>query len=593
MSFGFAVGDFLAVGNLCWKVYKKCKDAPGNYAELSGEVSYLYTVIKETEEMLSQQSLTAKQQAGLATCRQGCEDVLQNLNNLLIKYESLGTQSQRTFDRMGFGNQDMKDIRLRLVSNVSMLDAFNNAYDKSLFLYQRPLSYGFVKASNGRQNLAHAAVESAPFIPLTYDSTSHASLEKKLNILIEEVRAGKREGSVISVKTIDTVARNNKETWEELRKELEDVGISPDIINEKRQLIIAWFLEAVEAGKLEEDVLSEEDETAVSVLADNHGHVIEADDSLIRTSRSRSLNESEASHSEHLSFSSEDIESPVNLFETSANTERLEAASSSEVSAASRPKKEHEFTHGQPNTSHATVMQKRPQSRPKFWYLLGILQGKLTEQIEAKKNNRSFIQAVQARDVSMARHYIDVGADVDNAKKGGLTMLAYAALYDDMPMVLLLLEKGANVNKRSNEQWSTALIQAASLGSYAMVQLLLERGADVNMTDDMDIHALIAAAATPNNREIEKKKMVELLLSYGAEVNLQNVSGDTALYCAAYYEELLIVRLLLQNGASAKLGSHDRRTRGVIKKAEEELRNAGLLQEAPHPPKKGPRGQKS
>jgi len=57
MSFGFGVGDFIAVGGLCWKVYKKCKDSSGNYAELSNEVSALYTVIKETEELLSEQDL--------------------------------------------------------------------------------------------------------------------------------------------------------------------------------------------------------------------------------------------------------------------------------------------------------------------------------------------------------------------------------------------------------------------------------------------------------------------------------------------------------------------------------------------------------
>ena len=126
MSFGFGVGDFIAVGGLCWKVYKKCKDSSGNYAELSGEVSALYTVIKETEELLSQQGLTQEQQAKLDTCRQGCEAVLKNLDGLLIKYESLGTKSQRTFDRIGLGNEDINGIRLRLISNVSMLDAFNN-----------------------------------------------------------------------------------------------------------------------------------------------------------------------------------------------------------------------------------------------------------------------------------------------------------------------------------------------------------------------------------------------------------------------------------------------------------------------------------
>ena len=128
MSFGYAVGDFLAVGQLCWKVYRKCKDSPGNYKELFSEVGALHNVIKETEELLSQQGLTTEQGVKLTTCRQGCEDVLKDLDRLLVKYESLGTNSRRTFDRMGFGMQDMTSIRLRLIANVTMLDDLNSTY---------------------------------------------------------------------------------------------------------------------------------------------------------------------------------------------------------------------------------------------------------------------------------------------------------------------------------------------------------------------------------------------------------------------------------------------------------------------------------
>ena len=126
MSFGYSVGDFLAVGQLCWKIYKKCKDSPENYAELASEVGALHNVVKETEELLSQQALTSRQENKLLTCRQGCESVLKDLDGLLDKYESLGTSSRRTFDRMGFGMRDINSIRLRLISNTSLLDAFNN-----------------------------------------------------------------------------------------------------------------------------------------------------------------------------------------------------------------------------------------------------------------------------------------------------------------------------------------------------------------------------------------------------------------------------------------------------------------------------------
>lgn len=128
MSFGLGIGDLIALGQLSWKIYKKCKESSGNYAELSSEVLSLHAVVTETGELLSQQDLSPGQKARLTTCRQGCDDVLNDLDGLLVKYESLGTASRRTFDRMGYGMQDMNSIRLRLISNVSMLDAFNNAY---------------------------------------------------------------------------------------------------------------------------------------------------------------------------------------------------------------------------------------------------------------------------------------------------------------------------------------------------------------------------------------------------------------------------------------------------------------------------------
>lgn len=127
MSFGFSVGDFLALGQLSWKIYKKCKDSSGSYLELSNEVGALHNVMKETEELFSQQDLTPPQENRLLKCQQGCGDVLKDLDRLLVRYESLGTKSGRTLDRLGFGTQDTNEIRLRLISNATMLDAFNNA----------------------------------------------------------------------------------------------------------------------------------------------------------------------------------------------------------------------------------------------------------------------------------------------------------------------------------------------------------------------------------------------------------------------------------------------------------------------------------
>ena len=129
-GFGYGVGDFIALGQYCWQVYKKCKNLNGKFAQLSSEVLALYSVVKETEELLAQYNLSTEQTLRLATCQKACEDVLKDLEGLLVRYENLGTKSRRTFDRMGFAMQDMNGIRSRLISIVSTLNIFNGGYVK-------------------------------------------------------------------------------------------------------------------------------------------------------------------------------------------------------------------------------------------------------------------------------------------------------------------------------------------------------------------------------------------------------------------------------------------------------------------------------
>ena len=107
MAFGYGVGDFLAVGQLAWTVYKSCKDAPESFGNISQEVLSLHVVIKEFEDNVSGQTLTAAQQAGLKTVGDGCRNVLQELQSLVVKYESLGSKSKRTWDRVGWALKDI------------------------------------------------------------------------------------------------------------------------------------------------------------------------------------------------------------------------------------------------------------------------------------------------------------------------------------------------------------------------------------------------------------------------------------------------------------------------------------------------------
>ena len=131
MSFGFGIGDIVTVSTLAWKVFKSCKDASQEFKNLSGEVVSLHVVLKETEDLVAESgSLNQDQASHLKHLAASCSKVLEDLEQLLTKYKSLGSKSQRTWDRLKWGNEGLTDVRARLTSNTSMLSAYNSVMMK-------------------------------------------------------------------------------------------------------------------------------------------------------------------------------------------------------------------------------------------------------------------------------------------------------------------------------------------------------------------------------------------------------------------------------------------------------------------------------
>lgn len=88
MSFGFVVGDFLAMGKLAWSVYKSCKDAPESFSNISAEVLSLHAILKEVEETLADSPLTESKQRSLATIENGCQMVLSDLQAIILNMKA-------------------------------------------------------------------------------------------------------------------------------------------------------------------------------------------------------------------------------------------------------------------------------------------------------------------------------------------------------------------------------------------------------------------------------------------------------------------------------------------------------------------------
>jgi ankyrin repeat protein len=160
--------------------------------------------------------------------------------------------------------------------------------------------------------------------------------------------------------------------------------------------------------------------------------------------------------------------------------------------------------------------------------------------------------AVQARDATAARALLQQHVDVNAPQPDGATALHWAAHWDDLDVVDLLVRAGANPNAM-NDLGVPPLLLAATNGSAPVVARLLEAGANPDGALRTGESALMTAA------RVGSVEIVELLLAHHVNVNAaERVRGQTALMWAAAASHPEVVALLIRSGADV----HARSARG-------------------------------
>lgn len=125
MSFGYGVGDFLAVAKLASKVYNVYKDAPADFKNISDEIDSLHIILSQQDRTFKERKLCSKQTQELGKILQGCENVLKDLDKLMSRYQGLGLPlGPKTIDRLRWDPEDVVSLRGRLTSNITLLNAF-------------------------------------------------------------------------------------------------------------------------------------------------------------------------------------------------------------------------------------------------------------------------------------------------------------------------------------------------------------------------------------------------------------------------------------------------------------------------------------
>lgn len=109
--------------------WEQGKNASSEFEEVSHEVVALHTPIKELEDE-ARDPTSALSRAGSSKCKElsellkNCKSVLTKLDTLLVKYQRMGTQSRRTWDRMKFGCEGLQDVREKLTFHTSAINLF-------------------------------------------------------------------------------------------------------------------------------------------------------------------------------------------------------------------------------------------------------------------------------------------------------------------------------------------------------------------------------------------------------------------------------------------------------------------------------------
>jgi len=148
---------------------------------------------------------------------------------------------------------------------------------------------------------------------------------------------------------------------------------------------------------------------------------------------------------------------------------------------------------------------------------------------------------LEMSDLRQVRAWLDAGLDPDFLADRIGTGLMFAAWFGDIPMMELLVSRGADVNK-ANTLGERALMHAAWRGKLDAVKWLLARGARVN-AEPMRWSALHYAVFAGH------WEVANALLLGGADINARIANGSSVLMMAVYEGHEPLVRRLLARGA--------------------------------------------
>ena len=158
-------------------------------------------------------------------------------------------------------------------------------------------------------------------------------------------------------------------------------------------------------------------------------------------------------------------------------------------------------------------------------------------------------EAVVIGDSEKVRQILTPEFEINQKDSSGMTALQLAVREQNMEIIELLVDSGADVNLPSTRFLFTPL-HISIRTSFAMSKFLIDHGADINQKNSEGASPLHIAARAGNN------EMVEFLIANGADVNSEDSEDYTPLHNAAWNGHLRAVEMLVSSGADINASTY-------------------------------------
>lgn len=176
---------------------------------------------------------------------------------------------------------------------------------------------------------------------------------------------------------------------------------------------------------------------------------------------------------------------------------------------------------------------------------------------------RKALQKASARDnLEIIRLLFQYGAEVNARTDDEFPALFRAAQSGQTAVVLELLSQGPDL-EATDRNGQTPLFVASGKGHRDIVEILLARGANVDTEDRDGRTPLLALAAEKSNAATWAtgiRDVVQLLIRHGANMEFKDQIGRTPLLWAATNGFYDLSEILLGNGANVTAANNRRRT---------------------------------